>query len=140
MPTTNHRKLKLLTFMLGGNTFQCQLQNWQLINNTEDGERFYTFCGPDETGEFREDAEPDWALQFNAFADWKLNGLSDYLTANDQVTVAFQLDHHVGIAGEQVRWTGSVKLKAPSVGGDARTTERTEITLPCIGKPTYARV
>lgn len=139
MPT-NHRKLKLLTFTLGGSTFQCQIQNWQLLNNTEDGERFYTFCGPDETGEFREDAEPDWALQFNGFADWRSAGLSTYLQENDQATVGFQIDHHVGVVGEHVRWTGEVKLKATGAGGDARTTERFESTLPCIGKPEFTRV
>lgn len=136
----NHRKLKLLTFTLAGNAFQCQINTWQMVNNTEDGERFYTFCGPAEDGEFREDAEPDYALELNFFADWKLNGISDYLTVNDQATVAFVLDHHVGVAGEHVRWTGSVKLRAPGAGGEARTTERADLTLQVIGKPLYTRV
>lgn len=138
--TINNRKLKIITFTLGGNQFQCQLQSWTMNNGTEDGERFYTFCGGGSEGEFREDAEPDYSLELTFFSDWKLNGVSDYLTANDQQTVAFQLDHHPDIPGEYVRWTGSVKIKAPSVGGEARTTEKTEVTLPVIGKPTYARV
>ena len=135
--TTHNRKIKLVEFTLGGNTFQCQVQNWRVANNTEDGEKFYAQC-PD--GEFREDAEPDYALELTFFSDWRLNGVSDYLTANDQATVAFQLDHHPDIAGEHVRWAGDCKIKAPPVGGDVRTTEMTEVTLPIIGKPDYTRV
>ena len=102
--------------------FECQVNKWNIANNTEDGEKFYVFC-PD--GEFREEAEPDYALELTFFADWRSDGVSDFLTANDQQTVAFQLDHHPDIVGEHVRWAGSVKLKAPNVGGDARTTEMT---------------
>jgi len=138
--TVHNRKLKRITFTLGGNSFACQLQSWTMNNATEDGEKFYTFCDGDEDGEFREDAESDYSLELVFFADWKLNGISDYLTTNDQVTVAFVLDHHPDLAAEHVRWSGNCKLKAPSVGGEARTTEKTEITLPVIGKPTYTRV
>lgn len=138
--TIHNRKLKRITFTLGGNSYACQVQSWQMLNNTEDGEKFYSFCDGDEDGEFREDAEPDYAIELVLWADWQLNGVSDYLTTNDQQTVAFVLDHHPDVAGEHVRWSGSCKLKAPSVGGEARTTEKTEITLPCIGKPTYTRV
>jgi hypothetical protein len=133
----HNRKLKEITFTLGGTSFECQVQSWTMQNNSEDGERFYTFC-PD--GEFREDAEPDYALELKFFSDWRSAGISDYLTANDQATVAFQLDHHPNVVGEHVRWTGSVKLRAPNVGGDSRTTEMTEVTLQVIGKPTYARI
>lgn len=137
---TTNRKLKIITFRLSGVDFQCQLQKWNLANNTEDGEKFYTFCGPGTEGEFREDAEPDYALELTFFSDWRSAGISDYLVLNDQVTVAFYLDHHPDIIGEHVRWTGSCKIKAPNVGGEARTTEMTEVTLPVIGKPTYARI
>ena len=135
-----HKKLKRLTFTLASNQFQCQISNWRLVNNTEPGEKFYTFCGPEETGEFREDAEQDWSLELTFFSDWQLNGINDYLTTNDQATVGYVIDHHVGEAGWQTRRTGQVKIMAPSAGGEARTTETTEITLPCIGKPTYARL
>lgn len=140
MAVPQSRKLKIVTFTLAGISFQCQLQKWKLNNNTEDGERFYTFCGGGPEGEFREDAEPDYALEMTFFSDWRSAGISDYLTVNDQLTVAFLLDHHPDIVGEHVKWTGSVKVKAPPVGGDARKTEMTEITLPVIGKPVYTRI
>src|SRR5690348_3824365 len=41
MPTTNSSKLKEITFTLGGNDFKCQLESWNVANNSEDGERFY---------------------------------------------------------------------------------------------------
>ena len=132
--TTNHRKLKIITFSLGGSSWECQVQKWQILNNSDDGEKMYAFC-PD--GEFREDAEPDWMLELTFYSDWRSGGVSDYLTVNDQQTVLFQLDHYPDIPAEHVRWNGSTKIKAPSVGGDARTTEMTEVSLPIIGKPTY---
>lgn len=132
----HNRKLKLIEFSIDGTSFECQVQSWQVVNNTEDGELYYTFC-PD--GEFREDAEPDYALELTFFSDWRSDGISDFLTLHDQQTLAFVLDHHPDIPAEHVRWTGEVKVKAPSAGGEARTTEMTEITMPIIGKPVYTR-
>ncbi len=74
------------------------------------------------------------------YSDWRSGGISDYLQENDEVQVSFQLDHHPDIVGEHVRWTGDVKIKAPTVGGDVRTTETTAVTLQCVGKPEYERV
>lgn len=136
MSDPHSRKLKIITFTLLGTSFECQLQKWKMNNNTEDGERFYTFC---PTGEFREDAEFDYSLDLTFFADWRFNGISDFLFTNDQTRVAFVLDHLPDIVGEHVRWTGECKIKAPSVGGDARTTEMTEVTMPIFGEPTYSR-
>jgi hypothetical protein len=134
------RKLKIITFTLAGNSFAWQLEKWKLNDNTEDGEKLYTFGAADATAEFREDAEPDYSLDMTYFSDWRSGGISDYLWLNDQVTLAFVLDHHPDISAEHVRWSGSLKIKAPTVGGDVRTTERTEVTFPVIGKPTYARI
>src|SRR5262245_42341312 len=99
----HNRKLKLIEFTVDGTSFECQLQSWNLANNTDDGERMYTFC-PD--GEFIEDAEPQYALELTFFSDWRSDGVSDFLWAHDQETVAFQLDHHPDVVGEHVRWTG----------------------------------
>lgn len=139
MPT-NSSKLKEITFTLGGNDFKCQLETWRVVNNTDPGERFYTFCGPGPEGEFREEAEPDYSLELGFHADWRLNGISDYLTQNDQVTVAFVLVSRPSTAGQAVQWSGSTKLMAPPAGGQARTTEKAEVTLPIVGKPTYTRL
>lgn len=143
-PIPFSRKLKVIVFTLAGNPFDCQLQDWKMNNNTPDGERFYTYCSATAPfgagGEFREDAEPDWSLDLKFFSNWRLMGISDYLTQNDGARVAFQLDHHPDIVGEYVRWTGELKIKAPPVGGEARTSEKTEVTLPIFGKPVYTRI
>jgi hypothetical protein len=132
----HNRKLKVVEFSIDGEQFECQLTDWKIVNNTEDGERMYTFC-PD--GEFREETDPDYALELKFFSDWRSDGVSDWLTLHDQETVGFVLDHHYDIPAEHVRWAGDVKIKAPSVGGEARTTELTETTLQCVGKPAYTR-
>ena len=137
MSAAHNRKVKIIEFDIDGTQFECQVQTWNLANNTEDGEKFYSQC-PD--GEFREDAEPDYALELTFFSDWRSDGISDFLWAHDQETLDFTLDHHPDIVGEHVQWTGQVKVKAPNVGGEARTTEMTEVTIPCIGKPTYTRI
>lgn len=136
MPEPHSRKVKVIEFAIDSTTFECQVQTWNVANNTEDGEKIYTQC---PEGEFREEAEPDYALEFTFLADWRADGISDFLTAHDGETLGFTLDHHPDIVGEHVRWTGDVKIKAPSAGGEARTTETTEVTLPIVGKPAYSR-
>lgn len=134
------RKITLIEFTLGtglsAKSFECQVSSWTLNNNTEDGDKIYTLC---PTGEDREETDPDYSLDVTAFSDWRSDGFSDWLWAHDGETVAFQLDHHPDIPAEHVMWSGSMIVKAPSVGGDARENEVTETTFQIIGKPTYAR-
>lgn len=137
MTATHSEKIKIITFDIDGNSFECQVKAWQVVNNTDDGEKMYAQC-PD--GEFREEAEPDYALELTFFADWRSGGVSDFLWLHDGENLTFQLDHHPDIPDEHVRWSGTVKIKAGSAGGEARTTEMTETTLAIVGKPTYTRV
>lgn len=131
-----NRQLKIIKLMIGSTQYEMQLNSWTMNNNTDTGDRQFTFA-PD--GEFVEEVSPDYSLTLKFFSDFRLAGISDYLWANDGATVAFQLDHHYDIPAEYVRWTGSLVIKAPNTGGDARTTEITEIELPCVGKPIYLR-
>lgn len=133
----HQRKLKLIEFGLGAEQFECQIRSWKLNNNTPDGDKGYTFC-PD--GAYIEETEPDWSLDLTFLSDWRTSGVSHYLTTNDGTDVPFALDHHPDIPGEHVQWTGTVHIKAPSVGGDARTTETSEVTLQLVGEPTYTRI
>lgn len=132
----HNRKLKVIELQIGAVEYQCQLKTWTMANNTEDGEKLYSYC-PD--GEDREEAEPDYALELEFFADWRTNGISDWLTLHDQENAAFVLDHHPDIPAEHVRWSGTLRVKAPPVGGETRTTEMTSVTLQIIGKPVYSR-
>lgn len=128
------RRLKLVTFTLGATSFECQLNSWILDIGEQDGDRQYTFC-PD--GAFTEETDPDPTLQLKFFSDWRSGGVSDYLWVNRGLVVAYVLDHHPDIAAEHVRFSGNVRIKAPPVGGDARTTEISEVTLQCQEIPTY---
>ena len=138
--TIHKRKIKLIEFGLGTApsdiAFECQVSEWTLNNNTEDGDKIYTLC-PD--GEDTEEVDPDYTLDLTFYSDWRSDGISDYLWKHDGETVDFQLDHHPDIPAEHVTWTGQVKIKAPNVGGAARDTEVTEVTLVCVGKPDYVR-
>ncbi|HEV7649389.1 MAG TPA: hypothetical protein VGP26_14645 [Actinophytocola sp.] len=131
------RQLKLIEFTLGGTSFECQINSWTLDPGIPDGDIVYTFC-PD--GATVEDGTPEPSLQFVFLSDWREDGISRYLTENSGSDAAFQLDHLPDIPAEHVRWTGTVRLKAPPVGGEARSGERTEITLQCIGDPTFVPV
>lgn len=132
----HHRKIKQIVFDLGGTTFQCQIENFQFVNNTPDGQKIYSMC-PD--GEDLEETDADWALQLRFFSDWRVNGISDFLMLNDGENVAFEIQHHPDIPGEHTIWTGTLRVKAPSVGGDVKVTERQEQTFQIIGKPEYDR-
>lgn len=134
--TAHNRKLKTITFDLGGTEFQGQLNNWKMNNNTPDAEIFYVYA---EGEEFAEDADAAWSLDMTFYSDWRSGGISDYLMSNDEEDVTFQLDHHPGFPAEHVRWTGTLHIKAPNVGGEVRTTETTEVTFQCVGKPLYSR-
>ena len=136
----HQRKIKQVQFTLGNDpddiAFECQLQNFTIANNTDDGDVIYTLC-PD--GESREESDDDYALELTFFADWRADGISDFLWDHDKEVIGVTLDHHPDIPGEHVRFTGQVRIKAPNVGGEARSTEMTEVTLPFIGKPLKTR-
>lgn len=150
--SAHNRRLKFLQLGVGAGEspsgdeidFGCQVSTWQIVNNTPDGDKLFSFCyDPTETdevneqnGEFREETEPDYTLNFTVFSDWRSDGISTYAWAHDGETVPFRLDHHPNILDEHTAWVGHVKIKAPSVGGDARTTEMSEMSWVIIGKPT----
>jgi hypothetical protein len=132
----HQRRLKLLQLGLGLQQSQCQLRSWKLNNNTPDGARTYAYC-PD--GEDVTEVDPDWSVDLEFYADWRPGGISDYLMQHDGEQVDFTIDHYPDIPEEHVTWTGKLLIKAPSVGGEVRTTEMTAVTLQIIGKPTFTR-
>jgi hypothetical protein len=132
----HNRKLKVINLTIGGNPYECQISNWELQNNTEDGQKIYSFCAD---GEAIEETDPDWALSLTMYSDWTEDGISDYFMAHDGEDAAFEIVHHPGTAGEEVQWSGNLRIKAPNVGGEIKTTETQTIVLQIIGKPVYAR-
>lgn len=134
----HYRRLKIVTFTLNGVDRSCQLNNWNMINNTVDGEKTFTYCG--NPSEFRTETDDNYALQLKFYSDWRLAGIATYLWNNARAVASFQLDHLPDIVGEHVRWTGNCVIKAPTVGGDIRMLEETSVTLLVLGLPIFTRV
>lgn len=130
-------QLKEINFDLGGTEYNCWVQSWQIVNNTADGDKIFSFC-PD--GEAITETDPDYALEFTFWSDWTAGGISDFLMAHDGETADFTIDHHPNKVDQHVQWSGTVQIKAPNVGGEVKSTEQTQVTLQCIGKPEYTRV
>lgn len=129
MAATHNRRLKLIEFSIDSEQFECQVQSWTIDPGIEDGERMYAYC-PD--GTFVEEADPDPTLDLKFYSDWRSAGISWFLWDHMNETLDFQLDHHPDIPAEHVTWTGQVFIKPGPVGGDARTTEMTEVTLQIV--------
>lgn len=141
MSSPHHRKLKVLTLDIGGTEFQVQCSKAQIVNNTDDGEIFYTFGndGDDDSTSFVEAADPSYALDLRFYSDWRSAGISDYLWDNDGNTVAFQLDLNPDLPAEHVIWNGEVNIKSPNPGGEVRAQDITEIVLQCPRRPVKSR-
>ncbi|MBK1785134.1 hypothetical protein [Prauserella cavernicola] len=132
--SVHQRRLKLINFTVDGIAFECQIRSWTLDPGTQDGDRQYTYCSGSEEGDnsFIEETDDEPTLQLTAFSDWRSDGFSDFLWTHANQTVDFVLDHHPNLP-EGKRWRGRVQIKPGPVGGDARTTEITEVTLPIVG-------
>lgn len=137
MTQPHHRKLRTILLELGGVDYTNQVRSAKTVNNTGDPERLPVYA---PAGEILEPAEPEWALELVLYSDWRSAGVSDYLSANDQTEVSFTHQLHVGVTGETVQYAGSVLLVAPSMGGEAKEQDMTEVTLQIVGKPTYTRI
>ncbi len=128
----HNRRLKTITLEVDGVDVECQVTSWKL-NPPQNvvGDKVYTFC-PD--GEFREETDPeDWTLDLSWVSDWRVGGLNRLLLAESGNVLAFTLRHHPTTTGEAVEFTGSIYAQAPPIGGDARTTEMSEVTLLGVG-------
>lgn len=138
----HNRRLDAITFDLDGVQYECQITNWRINPPQNVGDTVYTFC-PD--GAFVEEVDPDaWTLDLSWVSDWRVNGLNRVLwaaaTSAPDEPLPFELVSHPTITGEAVSWVGEVIPRAPAAGGEARTTEMSEITLTGVGDvpvPTY---
>lgn len=135
-----HKRLKTLTFELNGVFYETQVRSWRVVNNTEDGERVFTFASTvDGDNEFFEDADPAYALELTFLADWTVGGISDVLMTLDGQVVDFTATNHPDDPAWAHSRTGKCKVKAPTEGGEVRGREEQTVTFPCQGKPDYIR-
>jgi hypothetical protein len=131
------QQLKYISLEVDGSEFRAQLKEWHLNNNTDTPDKIYTF-GPDGSNEDSEDVVPDWELELSFYSDWRApEGISHWLWTNKGRTVTYTIQHNLGVTGENPTFSGELTVVAPSVGGAARETEITDITLPVVGEPDY---
>lgn len=134
----HNRRLDFITLDIEGTQYECQITQWELTPpGNVVGDKVFTFC-PD--GEFREETDPeDWTLALTWATDWRTGGLNRVLLANQGLPIDFTLVNHPGVTGETVTWTGQVYGQAPVAGGEARSTEMSEVELIGVGDfPTAA--
>ena len=134
MAPPHAKKLKEVTLTVAGQSWQCQTESVNLENNTDDPEQAFTLCAD---GSYYEEPDPSYAIVFTALADWRTNGLSRYLWEHDGETASFVYVLHPDDVASTVHWTGQVRLKAPNAGGEGRKTEKQEISLAVLDKPTF---
>lgn len=128
------KKLKEVILTVDGNSWECQTESVTLDNSTDDPTQGFTLC---PEGSYYEESDPKYSLKFTALADWRVDGLSRFLWENDGATATFVYVLHPDEPASAVHWTGSLQIKAPSAGGEARKTEKQEITLVVLDKPTF---
>lgn len=128
----HNRMLKSITLLIDAVAYECQVTSWKINPPAKiAGDKVWTFC---PGGEFREEVDQDdWTVDLTWVSDWRVAGLNRILWANRGLTKPIVLTNHSDRPGEAVRWTGEVYIEAPAVGGDARTTEMSEITLIGVG-------
>ena len=131
-----HRKRKQITLSIDSVQYEVQVRNCIVLNNTEDGERQFTYGdGDGGPGEFREEADPDYALEIEYFVDWSEDGISWALSQLDGQVVDFEFTDYPDVPAWTVTWSGQIKVKAPNAGGEVRATDMQTVTYPIIGKP-----
>jgi len=130
--------MKYVSLDIGGNEFRAQIKTWKLTDDTDDPDSIYTF-GADGQNEDTEEPNPKWNLELEFYADWRApTGLNHYLWSNPGQVAAYTIHHNLGTDGSDPVFSGEVKLKRTPVGGEVRTKELTELTLPVVGEPDYA--
>ena len=144
MATPKSRKLKVITLTIGGTSVEHQLKTWNLTNGTKAGDTTFVFGGntldPTASGAIVEDVDPDWTFDGTFLADWASGGISDFAWQHDGETAACVLDHHINEVGEHVRFSFEVKISAVTVGGDAGTTETSDVSWKVVGAPVLSRI
>jgi hypothetical protein len=131
-----------LTLKLAAGTrvqFNCDVHLAEVLSEPGDTIEYQTLC---PTGSFSSIGKTTYSLHLVAAQDWSTTGLARFLWDNDGALADFQYQAH-GVAAIPPTavlpgMSGSVRLVAPTYGGEADTYAELEVTLPCSSKPTLA--
>lgn len=129
MATAKNRRIKQITLVIGGVSYECQITSYEVQNNTPDGELVRTLC-PD--GAFVDLQDEDWALNIKGLHDWAVAGISRAMLAANQTSVAFTLVHLKDVPAEDVQIAGNLWVKASNIGGERGARDEFDWTFPLI--------
>jgi hypothetical protein len=118
--------------------FNCDAHTAEIVTTPGSDVTYATLC-PD--GSFSEVGRSTYALHIVAAQDWSATGLARFLWDNEGAQAEFQYQPHgVAIApsDDTPGMTGTVRLVAPNMGGEAENYAELDVTLPCTAKPTIA--
>jgi hypothetical protein len=129
--------LKLLPSGPSRVQFNCDVHLAEVVSNPGDNVEYQTLC---PTGSFSSVGKTTYDLHLVAAQDWSTTGLARFLWDNDGALAEFQYQAHGAASMPPTAATpgmaGTVRLVAPTYGGEADTYAELEVTLPCSAKPT----
>jgi hypothetical protein len=119
--------------------FNCDAHLAEIVTTAGDTVSYQTLCA---TGSFSSVGASTYALHIVAAQDWTATGLAKFLWDNDGALADFQYQAHgqgaIPPTPAQPGMAGTVRLIAPSYGGEAGQYAELDVTLPCSSKPTVA--
>jgi hypothetical protein len=117
--------------------FNCDVHLAEVVSEPGDTVEYQTLC---PTGSFSSIGKTTYLLHLVAAQDWSTAGLARFLWDNDGALAEFQYQAHGASAIPPTASTpgmsGTVRLVAPTYGGEADTYAELEVELPCSSKPT----
>ena len=131
--------LKLLPSGPSRVQYNCDVHLAEVIAEPGDEVTYQTLC---PTGTYSSVGKTTFALHLVAAQDWSTTGLARFLFENDGALAEFQYQPHgstvIPPTAALPGMAGTVRLIAPTMGGEADTYAELDVTLPCSSKPTLA--
>jgi hypothetical protein len=118
--------------------YNCDAHTAEIVSTPGDEVSYVTLC-PD--GSFTEIGRTSYALHIVAAQDWSATGLARFLWDNEGALATFTYQPHgaaIDPSDSTPGMTGSVRLVAPNMGGEAESYAELDVTMPCTAKPTLA--
>lgn len=130
MPITDSRN-KSGTLTLDANAFQTQATSVSLVPATDEvGDAVEVLSGDT----ISPDDETTWTLNITAIQDFvDSDGLLEFLRANAGDVVAYVWKPTTAAVPN---WSGTVKIRPTTIGGDVNVRLTSTIVLPCQEEPT----
>jgi hypothetical protein len=129
-----------LTLKLAAGTrvqFNCDIHTAEVITEPGDVVEYQTLCA---TGSFSSIGKSTYTLHIVAAQDWSTTGLARFLWDNDGALADFQYQAHgTSVIPPTTAFpgmSGTVRLVAPTYGGEADTYAELDVELPCSSRPT----